>query len=380
MKRIAIVLWSGEYGGAETWSLALAKGLSRRGCRVGVVLVSDPGPLCERLADSEIPYECLGHRRGRAVLTDMARFSSTVSQMGGDAAILPSGGYLSAALRLGGYHGAILAVEHGTILQLSRMGRIERLVRVLDALSGAWAVNAHVVPSDYILREMKRRSYGGSARRIYLGTEFSPSSPDATKRDSAFPSGGLVVGFAGRLIRGKGLDVLLDALSRTQPRSMICLQVAGDGPERMALEARVRELAIVERVRFHGWISNLGEFWPTCDVAVVPSCEWIESFGMVAVEAMAAGLPVIATRNGGLAEVVRDGETGALFEPGDADALARLLEEYAHHPELRMRQGPLARARARSHFDIDRCAGEFLELVQQVTGPESNPTALAGGA
>jgi glycosyltransferase involved in cell wall biosynthesis len=106
----------------------------------------------------------------------------------------------------------------------------------------------------------------------------------------------------------------------------------------------------------------------------------MESFGMVAVEAMAAGLPVIAARNGGLGEVVLDGETGALFHPGDVEGLTRLIEEYARNPERLEDQGHRALARARSEFNIDRCAEEFLDLVHKVARPGSRRPAVVGGA
>jgi glycosyltransferase involved in cell wall biosynthesis len=377
VRRIAIVLWSGEYGGAETWSLALANSLLHQGCCVGVVLVSGPGPLCEKLLHVKIPYRCLGLNRGSAVLGYFRGFSSLVREMGADAAILPSGGYMSAALRLGGYAGTIVAVEHGSLLQLPRMGRSRRMLRVVDALSGAWAVDAQVVPSDYVLREIRRYSYGQRARRIYLGTDCGIELRELPGQATS-SCGELTLGFAGRLVRGKGLDVLLDALCRARTPFGIRLDVAGDGPERSAMESRAAELGIGDRVRFRGWVSNIRDFWSACHVAVVPSRE-CESFGMVAVEAMAAGLPVIAARNGGLAEVVSDGETGALFEPGDADELSRLIDEYASNPQLRHRQGNLARARVRSQFDIDRCAAEFLDLIQQVRRSRSSGAAFVGG-
>jgi glycosyltransferase involved in cell wall biosynthesis len=225
-----------------------------------------------------------------------------------------------------------------------------------------------------MLREIRRHTYGRRARRIHLGIELtdSPSRPDS----GCIPSGGLVLGFAGRLIRGKGLDVLLEALSLTRDDT-IRLEVAGDGPERRALEARAVTLGIANRVTFRGWVSDLDALWSRCDVAVVPSTEWIESFGMVAVEAMAAGRPVIAARNGGLAEIVMDGETGSLFEPGDARELSRLIETYAQAP-LREQRGASARARARSWFDIDRCALEFMELIGQLLGSKPGGVAVAG--
>jgi glycosyltransferase involved in cell wall biosynthesis len=108
----------------------------------------------------------------------------------------------------------------------------------------------------------------------------------------------------------------------------------------------------------------MAAFWRACDVAVVPSNEWTESFGMVAVEAMAMGLPVVATNAGGLTEVVEAGETGALFDAGDAEQLGYALRAYLAEPSLRARHGAAARARCEALFDIDRCAAEFEALIR----------------
>ncbi|HYJ33451.1 MAG TPA: glycosyltransferase family 4 protein [Candidatus Binatia bacterium] len=372
--RVAIVLWSGAYGGAETWSLALAEALSKR-ATAGVVVVGNPEPLCDRLRGKEIRLEALRLRRGRDVLAHAASFASHVRGIGADASILPSGGYLAAALRLGGYRGRVLAVEHGDLLQRPRLNAMRRTVRSLDALSGSWAVDALVAPSDYMLREMCRHVGDRTVRRIYLGVDVDSGAPKQEFADDTT----LTVGFAGRLIPGKGLEVLLEAVSRTTCPD-VRVEVAGDGPERGRLEAEAMRLGISDKVRFHGWVGDLPAFWRRCAIAVVPSREWIESFGMVAVEAMAQGLPVIAARNGGLAEVVSEGETGALFDVGDSEALGRLISSYAGDPGLRRRQSVLARERVRTRFNIDRCAQEFLELVRGLSDHQGERAAMTGKA
>src|SRR6185436_12923154 len=94
-----------------------------------------------------------------------------------------------------------------------------------------------------------------------------------------------------------------------------------------------------------------------------PSSTWVESFGMVAAEAMACGKPVLASRQGGLPELVLDGSTGYLFEPGNHDQLASLLTRYAGHPALRRDHGRAAMEHSRTRFDISRSAGEIEELL-----------------
>jgi glycosyltransferase involved in cell wall biosynthesis len=117
---------------------------------------------------------------------------------------------------------------------------------------------------------------------------------------------------------------------------------------------------VSDRVEFLGLVENMPRFWQSCDIAIFPSHQFIESFGMVALEAMACAKPVIATRNGGAPEVVIDGVTGTVVEPGDVAALERALVTYAGDADLRREHGAAGRARAMEKFDIHECARAYL--------------------
>lgn len=130
--------------------------------------------------------------------------------------------------------------------------------------------------------------------------------------------------FVGRMASNKGLATLLEAWVLVPGATLL---LAGDGHLLPVLRARARELGLEERVRFLGALSDeeLREAYAACDVAVLPS-EY-EAFGIVLLEAMAAGKPVVATRVGGVPEVVEEGKTGLLVPPGDARALAQAVAE-----------------------------------------------------
>ncbi len=107
-------------------------------------------------------------------------------------------------------------------------------------------------------------------------------------------------------------------------------------------------------------VADVGRLWERCHVAIFPSNQFIESFGMVALEAMACARAVVATRNGAAPELVLDGETGMVVAPGDIDALASALVAYGDHPELALAHGAAGQARARGRFHIDQCAEAYL--------------------
>ena len=165
-----------------------------------------------------------------------------------------------------------------------------------------------------------------------------------------------VVGFAGRLVPKKGVDVLLRAIALLRERVPEArLIVAGDGPERIGLERLAAELGIRDAVDFVGQLAQeqaehaLGAAW----VQAVPS-RWEEPFGLVAAEAMMRGTAVVASESGGLAEQVEPGATGYLAPAGDAGALARALEQVVRDRDLAERMGASARVRALAELTIDR--------------------------
>jgi len=138
-----------------------------------------------------------------------------------------------------------------------------------------------------------------------------------------------------RLVHRKGLDVLLHALARSERPER--LWIAGDGPQRAALEALSVELGLGRRVRFLGHRDDKGELLGACDLFVLPSRA--EGMGVAALEAMAAGRALIASRVGGLAQVIVHDRTGLLVPPEDVAALAAALERLSADGALRAALG-----------------------------------------
>ena len=158
----------------------------------------------------------------------------------------------------------------------------------------------------------------------------------------------------------KDVATLLAAMTRLKSDS--ALKIIGTGPERARLERRARDLGLDGRVAFLGHVSfeRLAAEYRGADVFCLPSRQ--EGFGIVFLEAMAAGLPVVAARAAAVPEVVEDGECGILVPPGDADALSTALDRLLGDAEERRRLGSAGALRVR-RFDAPRVAEEFLKAV-----------------
>lgn len=188
------------------------------------------------------------------------------------------------------------------------------------------------------------------------------------------PAGMLRLVFVGRLEARKGIDVLLGAARPLLDRHPgVHLDIVGDdglrGPEgktwRAAFESDERAAAIRSRVVFHGEVSDerLRGFYRSCDVFVAPSR--FESFGLMLLEAMIFGKPVVACRAGGMVEVIEDGVSGLLAEPGDSVSLEACLERLVADAALRDRLGKEARARYQALFTADRMAAGVIECLNR---------------
>jgi glycosyltransferase involved in cell wall biosynthesis len=188
---------------------------------------------------------------------------------------------------------------------------------------------------------------------------------EATRRALGAPDGALVLLTIGALVHRKGLDVLLDALAglgRDGLRPL--LWVAGDGPEHASLAAQVVRLGLLEQVRFLGRRDDIGDLLAAADLFVMPSRD--EGLGVAALEAMAAGRPVVATRVGGLQEAVIDGRTGLLVPPDDPNALATALARLLRYEALRVQLGAAGPARIAEAYDAEQMVGAYAQLYDVV--------------
>jgi glycosyltransferase involved in cell wall biosynthesis len=171
-----------------------------------------------------------------------------------------------------------------------------------------------------------------------------------------------VVGFVGRLTAIKRPLDLVRTIAATESDTL--LVVAGDGEDRIATEALAAELGVAERCRFLGYTRAVQGWYGAFDALLLTSAN--EGSPVVAIEALAAGRPVVATDVGGLRTVVDDGESGLLAPVGDVAALASGLDRLAADPGLRTRMGALGATRVHERFSIERMVDDIERLYARV--------------
>jgi rhamnosyl/mannosyltransferase len=169
----------------------------------------------------------------------------------------------------------------------------------------------------------------------------------------------------GRLVYYKGLDVLIQAMTKCPGT----LALIGKGPLEAGLRRLCTDSGIASRVKFLGQVSDeqLVSFYHAADLLVLPSTQPTEAFGLVQVEAMACGLPVVSTDlPTGVPWVNQNGVTGLVVPPGDPDALAAAISRLLDDRALRTQMGEAGRRRAVEQFSGERMARDFIAAIEAV--------------
>ncbi len=251
-----------------------------------------------------------------------------------------------------------------TPAQMEGMGDLYGYSRARARLGGGWKRRAterlyrqaaHLFPWNEWVAASLRDDYGVSPEKmtpIVPGTDLTRFYPD----DSARPGDGVArLLFVGGDFHRKGGDLLLRWARETQTQA----------PWELHLVTR-DDVPTTPRVTVHRGITNnsfeLARLYQQSDLFVLPTRA--DCFSLVAMEAMACGLPVVVSRLGGIPELVQDGETGCLLEPNDYDALAQRLDVLVENRDLRRRLGANALTHARTHFDSRVNLGRILGAMK----------------
>jgi glycosyltransferase involved in cell wall biosynthesis len=191
-----------------------------------------------------------------------------------------------------------------------------------------------------------------------------PADDERVRASFGISASDFVVGFIGRFVPIKDLQTLVTAFAAAHQRlGGMWLMLAGDGPSRSSVESAVRAAGVADRVRFLGWVEDLPKFYSTLDVCALSSLN--EGTPVALIEAMAAGKAVVATRVGGVPDLVDDGRTGMLVDAGDSDALSKALVDLAEDPDKRRLLGQNARNDVH-RFSTDRLVDDVDRLYREL--------------
>jgi glycosyltransferase involved in cell wall biosynthesis len=340
---------------------ALAGGLRARGWDVAAVL-PEAGPLGDRLraADVEVVVRPLAVLRRR--LLSPSGVARLVLRGWRDRAALAD---LSRGCSL---------VHSNTSVVLARVRGLPQVVHVREIYAGAtgglaarvwplWRRRLMQADARICVSEAVAGQFGGHGPGTFvvhdgLTRELSWILPAMRGKSRTAP---FTVAVLGRIADWKGQDVLVRSLAESF-LSEIGAQavIAGDaypGEQAPDIRALASALGVEDRVRFLGFTSNPDQVLASVDAVAVPSTR-PDPLPNSAIEALAAGIPVVAANHGGLPEIVRDRTTGILVRPNDPTALAKALRELADDPERRMLMGEAAAKDARERFGLERMLDE----------------------
>jgi glycosyltransferase involved in cell wall biosynthesis len=203
---------------------------------------------------------------------------------------------------------------------------------------------------------------------------FSPRARDDTDAAGA-PSKAarFVAGFIGRLSEEKAPDLFIEIAARLARRREMDFIICGTGPLYPELQARVRAKGLAARVRFLGFVDT-SEYLQNCDVVVV--CSRMDGRPNIVMEAAAMGVPVVASRVGGIPEMVADGVTGRLCDTGDVAGFSDAILELADHADVRVMMGHSARQWAEEHFGFLGTVTNYASLFERLARKQAEQAKL----
>jgi glycosyltransferase involved in cell wall biosynthesis len=382
--RVLLVVNSLGFGGTERMIERLVRHLERSGrARFTVCSLAGRGPIGARLALDGTDVRAFGIGGGAARQIVLGAVAVRRLLRGGGFDLVHSFLYRShAACRLARLEAGsrVPLVSSERCLGDNRGPFIRLLNRAMASLSDRVLAVSRAVAGAAVERDGVRPE-----RVAVVPNGIEPEVADPRRRLRLRRGLGLSADdvlflYLGRLHHEKGPDILLEALDRLHARAPRgwAAALVGDGPERPAVEAALRARPWRGRVLVAGARARVSPWLDAADVLVLPSRE--EGMPVAAIEAMMRGRPVAGTRVGGTPEVVRDGITGVLVPPGDADALGAALGELLRDPARRLAMGAESAAAARAGFTVERMAEATLHEYRTLLAPRGEGAAAAVAA
>jgi len=374
---------AGVLGGAELYLLDVARRLRDR----SHVVLFEPGPFADRLRSHDVSVEVCpapaaflnvqktgGWASAVSFLPGLVRLSVQLARRARPYDLLYANS--QKAFFVAGLAGVL--ARRPVVWNLHDLLTADHFSGLTRRTATLWA-NAfadHVIVNSRATQSAFVQSGGraGKTTVVYNGIDAAPFAPSGLPparqtRDALDLPAGPLVGIFSRLAPWKGQHVLLEALSQLPDVHGLLVGdtlFRGDESYKTTLHRRAERLGVEDRIHVLGFRDNIAELMHAVDVVVHASTE-PEPFGRVIVEGMLAGRPVVATRAGGAAEIVRHRQTGLLTPPGDADALVDALDWIVSNPERADRLAEAGRQYALDRFSVDTMMTQISDVIRDVT-------------
>lgn len=362
MKKIVFIITDCDFGGAEQMLYELCRGLAGK-FSVQVLALKSKGHFAKLIEESGVPVKSfgLGPKIGAGYFAQLSGvFFKIRHELKTHNPDLVQG-----VLFQGNLLAKLAGRAAGCKLILCSLHTFERgaLKQIAEKLTHSLA-DRYIVVSEALKKFCAEKFSIPESEIVVIRNGIASSQREARKISPAelgVKTSGALLGAIGRLHREKGIDLLLRAFARLCPELPgLGLVVIGDGPERDNLAGLAEQLGIRERVLFSGFLPEPERFLPLFSVFVLPSR--IEAMPVALMQAMAAGMAIVATRVGAVAELIDDEKSGLLVPAEDESRLAQAIRRILREPALAARLGAEAKSKAEREFSLDKMLASYEQL------------------
>ena len=354
-------------GGAEQVLVTELKGLDRDLFVPLVCVISEKGPMGQMIEQMGIPVIPL-HRLKKTqfdygIIREIKEIILREKIVLVHTHLYDGGKYGRIAARMAKVPGIVHTAHNIYVKRRTKYHLINRILSSFTdrIIAVSEAVKESLVRYDRIKRKKIQVIYNG----IDLSKFDGPSTQYEVRAELGIQPDEYVIGVIARLEEQKGHRYLLEALSNI-PEHLASLKIliVGDGQLRSALEAETKKKGLSSNVFFLGTRKPIAPILRALDLFLLPSL-W-EGFSMAILEAMAAGIPVVATRVGGAGEVITSGQDGLLIPPGDAQSLAEVIKDALRHRTKYLEMARIGRERVRQNFSQEKHMEALQALYLQI--------------
>ncbi len=346
-----------EIGGGERHTVDLARGLSARGHQIYAAVIPE-SPLIDALSFIPRSNVLEVRMRNAADMVSAVRIARFARSRSIDVIHAHMARDYPLAALASRWSGKPFVLSRHVVFPMKKIHR--RLLR---------GVSKVIAPSASVSNALMRQKLFDESKvvRIPYGIDVEHYAPRQETKD---PRGRTLVGMVGHLSPIKGQEEFVRAASLiASQRSDVDFLIVGedkarDGHNRREIEKLIEELGVADRVRLLGWMEDVRDILESLDVFVCPSR--IEPFGLVMVEAMASGVPVVATTSDGAVEIVDDGVTGRLVPIGDVNALADAITSLIDNAAGRENLVRIALKTVRERFSAERMVAETERVYSEI--------------